>query len=1059
MQHTFHCHLSKSFRWYKNWHQHPHHQHTHWSVFSIIAFFIFSFISGSIHSTGQLYTAQNIAHAQTLTISQANFSGGSDLDVRGWQQTINLQSVTFNGIDICLNSNDYNMLTGVPDGGGSLLSGNLWIFAFINGRWEAGTYDYFRPTTNGCTQADSVNHYGYLGGAVRNSTFTSTKFVPQTGVTYGFMISGIARTGLGLDGTNEHFISNIITIPWTGPAPGSSGQFDLSQPNNTFYNLLSQYTNAAKTRGIYTLLAAYNMWLDDPGQGWSLNPFNPANNINPETDLLTSPDIFIGELGLAMSGNISTQTRQFLRNVWQTFITRLAQNTPDTVLFQPLSEPYKDAGLFDKTQFLTQANQWWGKGKLVDNPPGRNDTIHPQAVYRDYHYDFSTETGANLIGPNTIVNTDTRCDPPGDSEITSSANAAKNNGGNYLVYDCASFSNWTPRVISAINAALGGSQPSVNIGQGRLIGYGGPDFWINIVRNGSYISFLDQLKNAGANLTFALAVLNPQDPDLPWVRSSGGAPSPSISPPPPTIFPPPPPPIDPGITLSFPCQAAIRGYTGKYANDVGGWNLNMQSTTISSAETFKFIDLGGNNLALQGVSGNYANENAYNFNIQSNAIGLNETLTFISLGGYQFAIRGNSGDYARDEGGGNFYMDSATIGQAEILTLVPISGTCISSSIPGATGTESPIITSINPLTAYPGETIEIIGEFLGTTVQFTDTNGQSSYATGIISEDERIVTVIIPDGLPAGIYYVSIINPNDVATASDVLTIIEIQNIIGPSAQSLEPPTTASTFQDLISSAFNYAILLVGIAVFVMILWAGFLWLTSAANPGNIATAKGYISNAIFGGILLLSSYVILYTINPQLVGGEFDLKGIPVGPSISVPVQPPSNGGNVISNTGCGTNQQFAQDLIDDLGINKFSASAGCGGNNHAQQNILDMASGLCPSVCADKCSPACTAGGPNGDITVDPEILEALSILRTDRAIRFTVTSFTTGDHSLTSYHYAGRAVDIVPAQANSADWSEARLFLDSISPTAICEIAGKVIPKCDDFSSGAHIHWQK
>ncbi|MDO8496105.1 MAG: S8 family serine peptidase, partial [bacterium] len=46
----------------------------------------------------------------------------------------------------------------------------------------------------------------------------------------------------------------------------------------------------------------------------------------------------------------------------------------------------------------------------------------------------------------------------------------------------------------------------------------------------------------------------------------------------------------------------------------------------------------------------------------------------------------------------------------------------------------------------------------------------------------------------------------------------------------------------------------------------------------GNIATAKGYIFNAIMGGILLLSAYVILYTINPELVGGEFNLKGIDV-------------------------------------------------------------------------------------------------------------------------------------------------------------------------------------
>src|SRR3989344_2980776 len=83
MSHTFHCHLSKSFRWYKNWHTHPHHQHTHWSVFSIIAFFVFSFISGSINSIGQFYTEQNSALAQTgLTLGIS----GNKFTVNGNQQ-------------------------------------------------------------------------------------------------------------------------------------------------------------------------------------------------------------------------------------------------------------------------------------------------------------------------------------------------------------------------------------------------------------------------------------------------------------------------------------------------------------------------------------------------------------------------------------------------------------------------------------------------------------------------------------------------------------------------------------------------------------------------------------------------------------------------------------------------------------------------------------------------------------------------------------------------------------------------------------------------------------
>jgi len=532
MSHTFHCHLCKSFRWYKNWHQHTRHQHFHWLVFLITIFSIFSFLSSQIEP---LYF-QIAPKAQAQTISELNFSGNTDLDVRSWQQRINLQSVTFRGSDMCLNSPDYGLLSGVDDGGGNFISGNVWVIAFINGRWEAGTYEYFRPGTDGCAGASSVNYYGYQGGAVRNTAFTSTQFTPQPGATYGLMISGIARTGLGLEGRNENFISNIRTVVWPSGlgGGGSGGSFDLTRPNSVFYQHLSKFTNAASSRGIYTLLAVYNMWMDDPGEGWDLNPFNPINNINPETDSLSNPDIFITELGLAMEGNTSTPTRQFLRSVWQTLISRIAQNTPNTILFQPLSEPYKDAGLFNLTQFLTQANQWWGKGNLVDNPSGRNDPIHPQAIYRDYHYNFSSQNGASLMGSNTIVNSDTRCDPPPDTEIISASTAAVNLGGNYLVYDCEETVTWKSRVITALNSALGGNQPSINLGQGVLVGYGLPDLWINFTANGSYTNFLDQLRNAGANLTMLVIMANPLIvPELPWEKSTGSQPPPPPPPPPP----------------------------------------------------------------------------------------------------------------------------------------------------------------------------------------------------------------------------------------------------------------------------------------------------------------------------------------------------------------------------------------------------------------------------------------------------------------------------------------------------------------------------------------------
>ena len=47
----------------------------------------------------------------------------------------------------------------------------------------------------------------------------------------------------------------------------------------------------------------------------------------------------------------------------------------------------------------------------------------------------------------------------------------------------------------------------------------------------------------------------------------------------------------------------------------------------------------------------------------------------------------------------------------------------------------------------------------------------------------------------------------------------------------------------------------------------AGFKWLTSAGNPGKIGTAKKTILFSFAGIIILLSSYIILRTIDPQLV------------------------------------------------------------------------------------------------------------------------------------------------------------------------------------------------
>lgn len=65
----------------------------------------------------------------------------------------------------------------------------------------------------------------------------------------------------------------------------------------------------------------------------------------------------------------------------------------------------------------------------------------------------------------------------------------------------------------------------------------------------------------------------------------------------------------------------------------------------------------------------------------------------------------------------------------------------------------------------------------------------------------------------------------------------------------------------------FNFSIVIVGLVAFGALVYAGFSYLTSAGNPTKISDAKDRIFAAFLGLVILLSSYLILTTIDPHLV------------------------------------------------------------------------------------------------------------------------------------------------------------------------------------------------
>ena len=65
----------------------------------------------------------------------------------------------------------------------------------------------------------------------------------------------------------------------------------------------------------------------------------------------------------------------------------------------------------------------------------------------------------------------------------------------------------------------------------------------------------------------------------------------------------------------------------------------------------------------------------------------------------------------------------------------------------------------------------------------------------------------------------------------------------------------------------FNFIIGIAGLLCFISLVYGGFLYLTSAGSPAGMKNAKDQVFAGILGLIIISSSYLILTTINPQLV------------------------------------------------------------------------------------------------------------------------------------------------------------------------------------------------
>lgn len=74
-------------------------------------------------------------------------------------------------------------------------------------------------------------------------------------------------------------------------------------------------------------------------------------------------------------------------------------------------------------------------------------------------------------------------------------------------------------------------------------------------------------------------------------------------------------------------------------------------------------------------------------------------------------------------------------------------------------------------------------------------------------------------------------------------------------------------TVADLVKYAYNFCVMIGGLAAFGMIVFGGVQYLTSSGSPAKTGEAKDKITSALLGLLLLLGSYILFNIINPDIL------------------------------------------------------------------------------------------------------------------------------------------------------------------------------------------------
>lgn len=103
--------------------------------------------------------------------------------------------------------------------------------------------------------------------------------------------------------------------------------------------------------------------------------------------------------------------------------------------------------------------------------------------------------------------------------------------------------------------------------------------------------------------------------------------------------------------------------------------------------------------------------------------------------------------------------------------------------------------------------------------------------------------------------------------TSKEYRCLIFAPQVAIPGASYVQPDSTTAPIANYIKSFYNYAVGITAVVATVVLMIGGLQWIIAGGSGEKISEAKAWITAALTGLVLALSSYMILDLINPKLV------------------------------------------------------------------------------------------------------------------------------------------------------------------------------------------------